>query len=268
MLEIIQSFRLVDLIDILIVSVFVYYGLIWFQTTRAFQLFKGLLFILLLFLVSKWLGMQTIPWLLQKLATFFVILIIVVFHPELRKALEQLGRHSIFSMIFGSQSLDIVFISEIMRAVETMSNRKIGAIIVIENSTGLGEYLESGVEIEAKVSEDLLLSIFQKNSPLHDGAVIIQRDKIIAARCLLPLTDNKFIDQRLGTRHRAAIGISELTDAMVIVVSEEGGTISLAHNGALQRYLSRQDLEEQLLISYPKSRKDLFKKLKKEKMSR
>lgn len=263
MLELVQNFRLVDMIDILLVSVFIYYGLVWFQTTRAFQLFKGLLFIFLFYILSKVFGMHTIQWLVEKLAAFFVILMIVVFHPELRKALEQLGRHSIFSIIIGTQAPDLVFISEVIRAVETMSERKIGALIVIENSTGLGEYIETGVKMEAKVSEDLLLSIFQKNSPLHDGAVVMQRDRIIASRCLLPLTDNKYIDQRLGTRHRAGIGISELTDATVILVSEETGTISIARNGKLNRYLNRQDLEEQLLINYPKAQREFLKKINK-----
>ncbi len=262
MLELLSNLRFLDIIDILIVSILIYYILLWFHASRAFQLFKGFLFIAFIFILSKLIGLYTIQWLLQKLAAIMVVLLIIVFQPELRKALEQLGRHSIFSTLLGNQpGRDIVVMNEIIRAVDELSEKKIGALIVLEKSTGLGEYVETGLEMDALVREDLLVSIFQKNSPLHDGAVIIQDSRILAVSCLLPLSESKQIDTKLGTRHRAAVGITELSDALVIIVSEETGVISMAENGELKRYLNRQNLEEKLLSLQKQPTADLLQKV-------
>lgn len=251
MMTILQGIRVVDFFDILIVSIVVYYALIWFYNSRAFQLFKGFLVIVLLFIFSKILHLYTIEWLMQELATIIMILLIIVFQPELRRALERLGRQSfINNFLFGKKGQNIGYLNELIRSIESMSEKKTGALIVIEKATGLAEYLEGGLPLDAVVSEDLLIAIFQKNSPLHDGAVIIQGNRIAAVRCLLPLTENKLIDQRLGTRHRSAIGLTEVSDAIVLLVSEETGIISLAENGVLFRYLNKGDLEEKLLVDY------------------
>jgi len=246
----ILSINFLDIIDIFIVSFVIYQLLLWFKGTRALQLVKGAFLVLGIYLFSNFLGLQTINWLLQKLTTIILIVLIIVFQPELRRMLERLGRGKLMSKLFFTGNHGTGTIQVIMRAVEQLSEQKYGSIIVLERESGLEEYIESGVSIDGKLTPELLVSIFNKHSLLHDGALIIQGNRIIAASCLLPLSDSRLIDTKLGTRHRAAIGLSEQADAVVIVTSEETGVISIAENGVLTRYLNKQNLEKKLLAIY------------------
>ncbi|HAR62743.1 MAG: TIGR00159 family protein [Candidatus Margulisiibacteriota bacterium] len=242
---------LIDVIDIFFTYLLIYYTLLWLQRTRAFQLLKGLGVLFVVYVLTNFIGLYTIDWLMQKLITFFFIVLIVVFQPELRSALEKIGRQSFFSSLFkDAEKPKTGFLQQIIKSVHYLSENKKGALIVLERLTGLNEYVESGVLIDAIVSSELLTSIFIYKNPIHDGAVIIRNNRLSAAGCLLPLTESRVLDKRLGTRHRAALGLTEQSDALVIVVSEETGIISIAENGTLTRYLSKETLEERLFSSY------------------
>jgi diadenylate cyclase len=245
------EFKYIDIIDIAIVSAVIYYLLVWLQGTRALALIRGLLVVILLYFAGKFLGLTTINWILEKLGPMIIVVIVIVFQPELRRALERLGRERILVRLgivdAGSGSW---FVRHIIRAVNQLSEQQIGAIIVLERNTGLSDIMESGVRLDAIISSDLLVSIFSPKNPLHDGAVIIQGDRIAAASCLLPLSETKLLDRRLGTRHRAAVGMSEQTDALVIVVSEKTGIVSIAQNGLLSRNFTKDMLEEKLFELY------------------
>ncbi len=244
-------FTLIDVLDILIVSYLLYQILTWFKGTRALQLLRGLIFIFGLYIVGELLQLTTIVWLLQKMATIIVISLIVVFQPELRRALEHLGRGKLMNrLFFPRQEEGWTIIQQIVNAIEELSRTKTGAIIAIERNTGLNEFMEAGALVDAKVHADLMISIFQKKSPLHDGAMIVQGERIAAASCFLPLSETVLPDKRLGTRHQAALGLSEMTDALIIIVSEQTGTISTAENGALNRFLTIEVLEEKLMTLY------------------
>ena len=247
--QILATIRLADILDIALVSLMVYSVLQWIKGSRAFQLFKGILFLVLLFVISKVLGLTTIQWLLHKMAAIIFIFLIVVFQPELRRGLERLGRHFFWWSFFWGDGTkqDITLITRLTKAVDILAEKKLGALIILERKTGLNEYAESGLVIDAKVSTELLVSVFCKNAPLHDGAVIIQNERIAAASCLLPLSEISQISQKLGTRHRAALGISEVSDALAIVVSEETGHMAIAENGILTRYPNKESLNERLL---------------------
>ena len=235
------NFTFVDIIDIAVVAALIYYLLVWLQGTRALALLRGLLFIILLYICGKVFGLQTINWILEKLGTIILIVVIILFQPELRRALERIGRERILVRLgIVDTGRGSWFVRHIIRAVEQLSEEKEGALIVLERNTGLSEFLEGGVKLDAIISSDLLVSIFSPKNILHDGAVIIQGDRIAAAGCLLPLSDTRLLDSRLGTRHRAAVGMSEQTDAMVIVVSEKTGIISIAENGFLSRHISKE----------------------------
>ena len=196
-------------------------------------------------LICRWLNLHIISWLLEKSMTVIMVALPVVFQPELRRALEQIGRGKLFHK--GSE-LDEQELEEMLDAVahatKVMSKNKVGALMVFERATGLAERIETGVPIDGLVSSGLLQNIFVKDTPLHDGAVVIRGNRVVAACCLLPLTENRNLSQELGTRHRAAIGMSEQSDAMILVVSEETGTISIARNGELMRYLTVDDVKE------------------------
>ncbi|MFH1429611.1 MAG: diadenylate cyclase CdaA [Candidatus Margulisiibacteriota bacterium] len=254
--EIFKSMKWLDIIDVLLVAFVIYRVLLWFKGTRALQLTKGLFLVLLVYLLSKLLGLGTIDWLLEKLAAILLIVLIIVFQPELRRMLERLGRGTFFSRYVFTSRQGTGLIQSLIRTIENLAEQKTGAIIVLERETGMDEYIESGVILDAKVSVELLLSIFNTESPLHDGAVVLQGNRIVAAACLLPLTDSRLVDSRLGTRHRAAIGLTEQTDAVVIVTSEETGVISVAENGVLTRYFNRQTLEKKLLSIYQEKVKE------------
>lgn len=259
--------KLLDVIDILIVAFLLYQLFIWLKGTMGMQLLKGLLILFFIYLLSQQLGLRVLNWLMDRFVTVILIVIVIVFQPELRRALERLGRGKIFSRLgltFTPQNSNIV--RQIIDAVENCSREKIGGLIVIERNTGLNEFMESGVRIDAPVSEELLLTILTKGTPLHDGAIIIQGDRIMAAGCLLPLSD-RYIDRRFGTRHRAAIGMSEQSDALIIVISEQTGTVSIAENNSFITDVSKEYLEEKLFEIYkPQGEKKrfpfVFKKIK------
>jgi diadenylate cyclase len=238
--------RWLDFLDIFIVSILIYYVLLWLQGTRAIPLMRGLILILLVYIAGKFLGLYTLNWLFDRFAAVIAVMLVIVFQPELRRTLERFGR----GRLFVPSSHGSLYVRHLVKAIEQLSEGKMGALMVIERGTGLSEYLESGVRMDALLSAELLLSIFNPKSPLHDGAVIIQGDRILAASCLLPISDSRLLDKRLGTRHRAAVGISELSDALVMVVSEKMGIISVAENGQLTRYLTKDLLEEKLFSLY------------------
>jgi len=240
----------IDAIDILIVAGFLYFVLIWIQGTRAVNLIRGLIFLALLFVLARVLGFYTINWLFDKFAAAILVLLIIVFQPELRRTLEQLGRGRFWTRMGVTSAPGSWFIRSLVRAIEGLAEEKIGALMVLERNTGLNEYVESGTRVDARISSELLISVFEPRSHLHDGAVIIQGDRILAAGCLLPLSESRLLDKRLGTRHRAAVGISELSDSIAIVISETTGTISIAENGYLTRFLTREMLEEKLFALY------------------
>ncbi|MDR1997550.1 MAG: diadenylate cyclase CdaA [Candidatus Margulisbacteria bacterium] len=249
-LSLISSLRIWDFVDILLVSVALYYVLQWFKGSRAFQLFKGFVFIALVFLFSRLAHLYTIEWLIAQLAPMLATLLIVVFQPELRRGLEKLGRN--FLVVIPDKTAELSIISQIVKALELLAAHKTGALIAIERSAGLSEYIETGVKLNADIDPELIVSLFHKKSLLHDGALIIQDQKISAMGCLLPLTDSKGLPSSVGTRHRAALGLSEVTDALVIVVSEETGYISIADNGQLNRKLDLPAVQSYLLKIYQK----------------
>lgn len=241
---------MLDVVDIGIVAAFFYYFLLWLQGTRAINLIRGLIVLLLIFVGAKLMGLYTINWLFEKFAAAILVVLIIVFQPELRRALEQLGRGRILRRIGFAPAPSSWFIRALVRGIESLADQKVGALVVLERNTGLNEYVESGTRLDAFLSPELLATIFNTKSFLHDGAVIIQGDRILAAGCLLPLSESKLLDKRLGTRHRAAVGLSEVTDAIVIVISETTGTLSIAENGYLTRFLTREMLEEKLFSLY------------------
>lgn len=255
------NIRVRDIFDILIVAAAFYKLFMLIRETRAEQLTKGIFVLFALTKLSEWLQFYTLNWILDTTMTVGVLAILIVFQPELRRALEYIGRSRFFTKSFveiKGESLKEIF-SEIVDAVASLSRQKIGALIVIERETGLSEVAETGTRIEGKVSSDLLINIFIPNTPLHDGAVIIKDDTVKAAGCFLPLTDNTSLSKDLGTRHRAALGISERSDCLAIVVSEETGSISIAENGSLARYLDTKTLEQILMDMYkPKDQQPSF----------
>jgi len=245
-----------DIIDILIVSYIIYNLIMIIRGTRAVQLMKGILVVVVAWLASIWFELSALRWMMNEMITVGVLAIIVIFQPELRRALEQLGRGRLFIRATSEDDQELhKRIGEIVRAVQAMARQKIGALIVFERETGLSDYIESGISIEGAISSELLINIFTPNPPLHDGAVIIRHGRIAAAGCYLPLSENPFISKQLGTRHRAAIGMSEVSDAVCVVASEETGQVSLTVNGQIIRDISEKNLMEKLyeLLS-PKNR--------------
>ncbi|MBO8171482.1 MAG: TIGR00159 family protein [Bacillaceae bacterium] len=236
------------IIDILLVSYVIYKLIMLLRGTRAIQLLKGIMVIVVAWLASTFLELRTLQWLMSQAFTYGVLAIIIIFQPELRRALEQLGRGRFFSRT-GSVDEQAVsrLVNEVNKAAQYMAKRRIGGLIVIERNTGLSDYIETGTEIEGKVSSELLINIFIPNTPLHDGAVIIRKNMVMAAGCYLPLSENPTIDRDLGTRHRAAIGMSEVSDALSVVISEETGNVSIAVNGELKRGLSEEEVREFLM---------------------
>ncbi|CAJ1311442.1 diadenylate cyclase CdaA [Paenibacillus sp. PK4536] len=233
-----------DIIDILIVTYIIYQLILLVRGTRAVQLLKGILVLVFIWAISSWFDLYTLKWLMNQAFTFGVLAIFIIFQPELRRGLEQLGRGKIFGRTLADDEEITKMVNEVIKAVHYLSRRKIGALIVFERTTGLNEYTESGIKMQSMVSSELLINIFIPNTPLHDGAVIIQGQQISAAACYLPLSENPFISKELGTRHRAAIGISEVGDGVSLIVSEETGQVSLAMNGQVIR-----DIHEESLIS-------------------
>lgn len=247
-----STIRIRDIIDILIVAIATYKIYVLIKETRAEQLMKGVLAVVFFSIISTLLDLYTVSWVLEKAMTAGFVLIIVVFQPELRRMLEYIGTRNLFKKSFVDLKTQVVTnnVNEIVRAVGSLSRQKIGALIVFEKKTGLNEVIETGTMLDAVISSELLINIFFPNSPLHDGAVIIRENTIKAASCFLPLSDNLSISKELGTRHRAALGISEKSDSISLIVSEETGTISIAEKGVLQRYLDIDTLRQILLNIY------------------
>ncbi|MGN7386298.1 diadenylate cyclase CdaA [Sporosarcina sp. SAFN-015] len=236
-----------NIVDVLLVW-FVFYKLITIiKGTKAVQLLKGIFVILFARILTEYLGLDTLKWMLDQVLMFGFLAIIILFQPEIRRALEQLGRGRLFarSAMQEEEERDRM-IDAFNKSVSYMAKRRIGALISIERETGLSEYIETGTPLNSIVTSELLINIFIPNTPLHDGAVILQKNRIAAAGCYLPLSENPFISKELGTRHRAALGISEVTDAITIVVSEETGAVSLTTNGDINRNLSMDEFEQQL----------------------
>ena len=247
-LNTIKNISVWSVVDILVVYYIFYKIYNLMQETRAEQLLKGLVLVLILLPISYVLKLNMLNFIINKTLTIGVLSVVIIFQPEIRRALEHLGRSAfedIHNMPSGKDRVEIV--DEIVTAVENLAETKTGALIVIEQATGLGEILGSGTIIDAKVSSALLENIFVVNTPLHDGATIIRKDRIHASGCVLPLTNNNTINKKLGTRHRAALGLSENSDALIIVVSEETGVISLAVNGKLTRNYDKEKLKSILL---------------------
>lgn len=244
---ILSTVSLLDILDILIVAIILYKLYEMLQDTRAITLVKGLLMILGLTIVSNWLGLHVIYWLLQKTVTLLFVALPIVFQPELRRTLEHLGQGRFFGRsVFLNDEEARSLVNELDKAVMVMSKNKIGSLLVIEREIGLNDICASGIQIDGLITADFLLNVFIPNTPLHDGAAIIRGKRLIAAGCLLPLTDNRSLSTELGTRHRAAIGLSEQSDAMVVVVSEETGTVSVVENGRIVRHLNSDMLKARL----------------------
>jgi diadenylate cyclase len=235
------------IVDILLVWYVIYKLINLIKGTKAVQLLKGIFVILLARVVSEFFGLKTLSWIMQQTIDWGFLAIIIIFQPELRRALEQLGRGKFFSRSGGPDDDDQEkTVEAIIKATDYMAKRRIGALISIERETGMSDYIETGIQLDAKISSELLINIFIPNTPLHDGAVILQRSNVAAAACYLPLSESPFISKELGTRHRAALGISEVTDSITVVVSEETGNISLTKNGELHRNLTLEAFKELL----------------------
>lgn len=246
------GFRLIDVLDVVIVAYLVYKILGFIQETRAQQLVRGLVVLGIVFFLSDFLKLYLLNWLLRNFVTMGLFALIVLFQPELRRGLEQLGRRNIVSGQFRSLDKEnaIEVVKEIVAAVDDFSATRTGALIVFERETMLNDIIETGTIVDARISVRLLGNLFYEGSPLHDGAVIIRGDRIHAASCVLPLTEKKNIGRNLGTRHRAGLGVSEVSDALVIVVSEETGVISVAENGNFRRFMDLKSVEKILLGVY------------------
>ena len=243
----------VDILEIIIIAVMIYHILVWMRNTRAWFLMKGVVSIMAMFVVAVVLEMNTIIWIAQNVVYLGVIAMIVILQPELRKALETLGKKNFFSAFLPVEfnraeegNFSDRTVKEIAKACIEMGKVKTGALIVIAQNDLLTEYENTGIEVDAVVSSQLLINIFEHNTPLHDGAVIVRGNRISSATCYLPLSDNMQLSKALGTRHRAGVGISEATDAMTLIVSEETGKISVAYKGELTRNLKAEEIEKQL----------------------
>lgn len=240
-----QTLRFV--IDVGVVSFVIYRILVWAKGTRVEQLLKGILILVAVAFISDWLNLITINWILSQLGIVIAVAIPVVFQPELRRLLEQLGRGGLFNRFLRSVPEETSYlIDELTRCALTLARGKTGALIAIEREDKLNDYIETGVLLDSLVTSELLINIFAPATPLHDGAVIIRNNRIVAAGCFLPLSDNPYLSRQLGTRHRAALGLSEVTDAVVVVVSEETGAISVVEKGNLTRYLEEISLKDLL----------------------
>ncbi len=263
--NIISSIGINDILDILIVAFIVYKVISFIRDTRAQQLVKGLLVLIAAFFLSDVLDLYALNWILRGTLTMGIIALVVVFQPELRRGLEYVGRSKIVKAPFGQldkeKAKDIT--DEFVKAVNSFSATKTGALIILERETALVDIAETGTEVNADISAQLLGNIFYEGAPLHDGAVIIRADRMYAAGCVLPLTENKNLNKSLGTRHRAGIGITEHSDAISIIVSEETGVISMAVDGKLTRFLDTKTVEKTLLNLYLNKEGDRGDKLKK-----
>lgn len=247
------KFTLTDIVEIIILAYLLYNVMLWFKKTRAWTLVKGIVILIIFVGFANLFQLNTILWLFKNTINVGIIAVIIIFQPELRRALEELGRKKIISDVLIRDDKSVKnsrvnddTIQELISAAMDMSKNKTGALIVIEQDVALGEYENTGITIDAAISRQLILNIFEHNTPLHDGAVIIRNNRIVSATCYLPLTARNDINKDLGTRHRAGIGISEVSDSMTIIVSEESGGISITHKGTLYRNLDLESLRKHL----------------------
>lgn len=241
-------FNITSIIDILVVAFVLYRLMLIIRGTRAVQLIKGLVVLLVASNLSNWLHLYTVNWLLGQAMTALVVALPIVFQPELRRALETLGRGKFFAPSLSSlgEADKTRMINELVRSVQVLAKNKIGALMVIERATGLEEYIDTGTKIDGLISAEFLVNIFVPKTPLHDGAVIIRGDRVAAAGCFLPLSELPNLSKELGTRHRSGIGITEHSDALAVIVSEETGAISMAQEGFLHRTLDESSLKQRL----------------------
>lgn len=242
--DLVPTITLLDLIDILIVAIILYKTYQMIQDTRAITLVKGLMVIVLLTIICGWLNLHVISWILQKSSEWLLIALPILFQPELRRALEHLGQGKFLShgvSVLDKKEADAI-VDELVKTAKKLSQTRTGALMVIERDMKLNDISVTGIHIDGLISSEFLLNVFIVNTPLHDGAAIIRGNRLISAACVLPLTENRGLSTELGTRHRAAIGLSEQCDALIIVVSEETGTISVAENGRMIRHLDEQTL--------------------------
>ncbi|GAA0313959.1 diadenylate cyclase CdaA [Bacillus carboniphilus] len=236
-----------NIVDVLLVWYVIYKLITVIRGTKAVQLLKGIFVIVIVQSFSGFLGFKTLGWMMEQALTWGFLAVIIIFQPELRRALEQLGRGKLFSKSgIQEEEEQKQIVESIVKAVGYMAKRRIGALISIERETGLSDYIETGISLESNVSSELLINIFIPNTPLHDGAVVIQKNRVAAAACYLPLSESPYISKELGTRHRAALGISEVTDSITIVVSEETGSVSVTKNAELHRDLTMEAFSELL----------------------
>ena len=249
-----QKLTTIDAVEILLLTCLFYHVLVWIKDTRAWMLFKGIIVILIFIVIAAVFQMNTILWLASKTVNVALIALAVIFQPELRKALDQLGRKKFVTALFDfgmaqeTGRFSDRTINELAKASFEMGKVKTGALIVVEQDIVLTEYERTGIELDSLLSSQLLVNIFEKNTPLHDGAIIVRGNRVVAATCYLPLSDSMSISKELGTRHRAAIGISEVSDSLTIIVSEETGAVSVAKGGRIYRELTQDGLREQLKI--------------------
>ncbi len=239
--------NLVSLLDVLVVWYVIYMLMMLLRGTKAVQLFRGIVVIIFIKLASWYIGLETVSWIMDQVINWGIIAIIVIFQPEIRRGLEHLGRGSLFANYNRKENeAEIKLVDALDQAIQYMSKRRIGALITVQMNTGLDDYIETGIPLDADVSGALLINIFIPNTPLHDGAVIIKDNRIAVAAAYLPLSESNLIPKELGTRHRAAVGISEVTDALTIVVSEETGGVTITKNNELIRDLTQQDYRKLL----------------------
>lgn len=249
----VKNIEVGDILEILIIAYLVYHIMLWIKTTRAWALLKGLIVIAVFGALAFVLKMQTILWLAENVLGYAVMALLIVLQPELRKALEELGKKNLMAAVLPFDSagkeagISVKTIDEITRACVEMSKVKTGALIVIEQEETLAEYTRTGIDIDAVVSSQLLINIFEHNTPLHDGAVVIRGDRVVSATCILPVTDQTSLNKAMGTRHRAGVGISEVTDSVTVIVSEQTGTISVAADGKIQRNYDGEKLKARLM---------------------
>lgn len=255
-----RTLRVSNIFEIIILAIILYEFMAWVKTTRAFALLKGIIVILVFLIIAYIFDFTTILWIAGKVINIAIIAVVIIFQPELRKALEQLGQKKYFKSILpftekkdkGERFSDKT-VNELVRACFELAKNKTGALIVIEQDILLTDYEKTGIPVDAIITSQLLINIFEHNTPLHDGAVIVRGDRIVSATCYLPLSDNMQISKELGTRHRAAVGISEVTDTMTLVVSEETGNVSIAIAGELIRAVDQDYLKKKLTFIQKKS---------------
>ena len=251
-----------DVIEIIVIAIVFYQLILWIQRTRAWRVLRGFLVLLVIYVLVNLFQLNTLTWLLNKILGWGFTALVVILQPELRRILEQLGSRGFFAGIFNlgfshnEGEFGASVVNEIVQACEQMSAARTGALIVVERANSMSEIERTGIKVDAVVTSALLLNIFEHNTPLHDGAVVVRGDRVAAATCYLPLSDNTEISKNLGTRHRAGLGLSEVTDAWIVIVSEETGRISIAREGALTDRLSSAELRDELmkLVKDPETR--------------